>query len=109
MKHQQFVAIKPRAKQRPRHTRTGVTYTPAETRLAEKQIAAAYTGPKFEGPIEMGINFQNDGFTLTIRETEPAESKLRGDLDNLLKLVQDALNKVAYEDDKQIVRLLAAK
>ena len=33
----------------------------------------------------------------------------RCDIDNLVKLVQDALNGVAYKDDSQIVGLMAAK
>ena len=33
----------------------------------------------------------------------------RGDIDNLQKLVFDALNKIAYEDDKQIVSVMAIK
>lgn len=33
----------------------------------------------------------------------------RGDIDNLQKLVFDALNKIAYEDDKQIVSVMAVK
>lgn len=33
----------------------------------------------------------------------------RPDLDNLIKLVLDGLNGVAYEDDRQIARISAAK
>ena len=31
------------------------------------------------------------------------------DMDNILKAVLDALNKVAYEDDKQVVELIGRK
>lgn len=36
-------------------------------------------------------------------------SKLRGDLDNYLKLAFDALNGVAFDDDKQVVKITAVK
>lgn len=44
---------------------------------------------------------------------EPVEvdekSKLRGDLDNYTKLIADALNGVAWIDDRQVVKLTAVK
>lgn len=33
----------------------------------------------------------------------------RKDLDNLIKSVMDALNKIVYDDDSQIVRIIASK
>lgn len=33
----------------------------------------------------------------------------RGDLDNRIKVILDALNGVAYEDDKQIVKIIAER
>ena len=38
-------------------------------------------------------------------EVEQPKKRLRGDIDNYAKSVLDALNGVAYKDDKQIVRL----
>ena len=37
------------------------------------------------------------------------DSKLRGDVDNYIKSVSDALNGVAYEDDRQIHKLSGRK
>lgn len=39
----------------------------------------------------------------------PGRGKYGGDIDNLVKLVQDALNTVAYRDDSQIAELTAVK
>jgi len=38
-----------------------------------------------------------------------AKKKGRGDLDNKFKCVLDSLNGIAYNDDKQVVRLFAEK
>ena len=108
MTHKQIFNIKPRSKQRPRSTRFGHTYTPKETREYEKSIAEAYTGKLFaEGPLRITLAF-NAGWTkITIEELKPKRvpSKLRGDIDNYAKAILDALNGVAYTDDKQIVSL----
>ncbi len=37
------------------------------------------------------------------------KAKGRSDLDNTFKAIQDALNGIAYEDDKQIVKIIATK
>jgi Holliday junction resolvase RusA-like endonuclease len=39
----------------------------------------------------------------------PGRGKFGGDIDNLVKIVQDALNTVAYDDDSQIAELRAIK
>lgn len=41
------------------------------------------------------------------RTKKGAESKTRMDLDNCIKVTLDALNGVAYLDDRQVVRLVA--
>jgi len=43
------------------------------------------------------------------RYARPGRGKLGGDLDNLVKLIKDALNTVAYADDSQIAELQALK
>lgn len=84
----------PKSKQRPRVTARG-TYTPPETKQAEQVIAYTYKRllfPPFEHQIVMTIDFFNG-------------NKRRRDLDNMAKLVLDALNKVAYADDYQVIEL----
>lgn len=106
---EQVIARRPIVKGRPRFVKkTGHTYTPKETLEYEKEIASLYTGPKFaEGPIWVSLTFDEYKTIIKIREmdAETTFSKLRGDVDNYAKSVLDALNGVAFADDKQIMRL----
>lgn len=88
----------PKSKQRARVTARG-TYTPAETREAEQRVRQAWTETNtelFTYQVVVSIDFFNG-------------NKRRRDLDNMAKLVLDALNKVAYADDFQVVELNARK
>ena len=109
-----------RGKQRPRATRQGRVYTPSETVNAEafiRMIAAEAMAGRMplDGPVIL---------TLDIRVGVPASySKRRReaalaneiapvkkpDLDNVVKLISDALNGITFRDDKQIVLLVAGK
>jgi Holliday junction resolvase RusA-like endonuclease len=92
----------PIPKGRPRFTRSGHAYTPARTRNAEKAIAVLALqamrkhGSKQPscGPVALSISFY-------VRRD--------ADIDNLVKLVSDALNRIAYNDDRQVMALQAAR
>ena len=87
----------PVSKQRPRMGKNGQAYTPKRTRDAEAVIADRWSeevGGKFEPEARLGVSLQ---FVCANRR--------RKDLDNMAKLVLDALNGVAYDDDSQIDRL----
>lgn len=99
---------RPKAKGRPRFGK-GHTYTPKGTVDAERVIAEAYKGPKFEGPVSLACVFSNDRVTITLTPIEMEKSPLRGDVSNYLKLVEDALNGLAYDDDRQVHRLVGKK
>ena len=97
-------------------TKSGHTYTPPETKEAEtrfrqefeKAVGDDFT--PFEGPLDVRWEFANDNVRVTIHSTvDYSQRKLRGDLDNYCKLVSDALNDVAYLDDRQIVSFQAVK
>jgi Holliday junction resolvase RusA-like endonuclease len=107
---------KPFAKQRPRATRQGRVYTPAETVSFERQvgqIAAQYFPKPIDGPV-----------SVTIRATfEPPKSwskrktaehingphTQKPDLDNCAKAILDGLNRIAWADDGQVAEVTVSK
>ena len=106
----------PKAKERPRSTRTGHTYTPAATRKAEALLASAFREEvgelwtPYDSPLSVEMEFWNDHVVLRIEEVEAyTQRKLRGDTDNYMKTVGDALNGVAWEDDRLITTIKGAK
>lgn len=112
---------KPQGKQRPRFSRISKTvYTPNKTAKYEKQIAKAYTdsGGKCI-PADCYVSVTVSAFfpipkSYSKKKREDClERRLRPDkkpdMDNILKVVLDALNRVAYVDDKQVVELIGRK
>lgn len=89
----------PVPKGRPRLGRSGNTYTPRETTEHEGLVALLFRSNaarlRLPVPLARGINVR-----LEITAYVP-DDKTR-DWDNIGKLVSDALNKVAYADDKQV-------
>ena len=84
-KHSIKIPIKPKVKDRPRMTRRGRVFTPKRTLEYEAAIADAWDGPTFEGPVGMEIVLDTNAVTITITETAPTKSSLRGDIDNYAK------------------------
>lgn len=105
----------PFGKQRPRHMKNGHTYTPSETREHEQLFAAAYRqqckGYRF--PPGENIDLQVIAYMKIPKSASKSkrEKMLAGELrptvkpdwDNIGKLAADALNGIAYDDDKCIV------
>ena len=106
---------KPRAKGRPRFSPTGVPYTPKETREAEEAFGRAFKEAlpnhvPIDETVEVTYEFTNTHVDVTIAPHQRYEHRqLRGDIDNYLKLVNDALNKIAWTDDRLIVKLTGVK
>lgn len=113
---------KPVGKARPRFTRRGFAYTPEKTVRYEAAVRAAC----IEAMRAQGV-YKRVGVPLAIkcefffeppkswskkRRTEAADLApydQKPDGDNLLKIVKDALNGVAYDDDKRICSETATK
>ena len=108
----------PKGKSRPRFTRSGRVYTPAETEHYEQLVAWSYSnsakGYKFTSPVMV---------TIKAYHKPPKKSKkvvkdmLNGhilptkkpDADNIAKIILDGLNHIAWDDDTQVVDLMVVK
>ena len=111
----------PRGKGRPRFTKDGHTYTDSETRAYEKKIMAYYR--------QQMRNFRwDDGAYVAVEVTAvypiPKSTtkaslaaiqagrilpKRKPDIDNVIKVVLDSLNGIAYKDDSQVVMVSGKK
>jgi len=100
---------RPKVKVRPRFSKQGYAYTAPVTRAYENLVKEHYKGPVFDGPISLSAVFTTKRAMITITEVDQEESKLTGDTTNYLKAVEDALNGIAYEDDRQIQRIVGKK
>lgn len=72
-------------------------YVPIETRVSVK-IIACFSIPKNTSKKNAGLMLEN-----TISPTK------KPDIDNIVKIILDALNKMAFKDDNQITKLEVEK
>ena len=103
---------KPHPKERPRATKGGVIYTPRKTKEKEEELRSLVIErlgefEPFDGPCCVTIEVDAESVEICIEGADAGmpKSKLRGDIDNYGKLILDALNGVAWVDDKQIETL----
>ena len=100
-------------------SRSGHVFTPPKTVAAEERIrnlvGLEWSDDPIEGPVQIMLSFAFEipkSWRKSKREDAAAgwvPHISTPDLDNLVKLVTDALNGVLYIDDRQIVRIDAAK
>ena len=111
---------KPQAKARPRITKKGYAYTPKKTLDFENLVKLSYLqqigrSEMIKGPIELEVKFYwqiPKSYTKKKKESIIKGELLytkKPDLDNCIKSIMDALNEIVYEDDKQIVKIIASK
>ena len=108
----------PRGKGRPRFTKTGRVYTPSETSRYEELVKLSYLnnakGYKFTAPVKVTIKAYHKP---PKKSKKVVEDMLNGrilptkrpDADNVAKIILDGLNKVAWEDDTQVIEMMVAK
>lgn len=106
----------PKAKARPRFTRTGHAYTDKATKEYEALVRKCFDtqiGYKYTGAIHITITAYRE----IPKSGKSGGNKLREndyclckpDLDNIVKIILDALNGYAYDDDNHIVEIKADK
>lgn len=110
----------PGHKGRPRFTRYGHTYTDKKTVEFENLVRVAFTQhvpghQPYEGPCRVHI----DAYFSIPKSASKKRKKLmidkqvrptkKPDCDNIAKAVLDALNSVAYNDDKQVIEMVVRK
>ncbi|WP_317723329.1 RusA family crossover junction endodeoxyribonuclease [Clostridium tetani] len=104
----------PKGKARPRmSTKTGRAYTPEQTVQYENWVKTCYAlcndKNKLEGTIKAEIKayMSIPKSTSKKKRQEMLEGKIRPtkkpDVDNMAKIILDSLNKLAFDDDKQVV------
>ena len=104
----------PVAKGRPKIAVRGrfpVVYTPKKTRDAEDSFLAQAIKQKPDKPLEGPLSVVIEFYKIKPK-SYPKSVKFwtkKPDLDNMIKLVLDALNKVFFIDDAQIVHLISRK
>ena len=103
------IPIRAVTKGRPRLGRRRKAFTPPKTIEFEKNVgeawAAAHEGmDPLEGPLGCQVIIMSNHIQVDVWELEEASRPkyITGDIDNYVKSILDALNTIAYLDDKQI-------
>lgn len=113
-----FVKGEPKGKGRPRFTKRGHTYTDAKTKEYESLVMASYLASanchKFTSPVRVVIMAH---FKPPKKSKKVVGDMLNGhilptkkpDVDNIAKIILDGLNRIAWDDDTQVVDLTIGK
>lgn len=121
VKYDLVILGKPTGKARPRVTRWG-THTPEKTVLYENLIKISFQQQNpnkkpLEGYIRAEITAHFKPTKTDYKSKKKISQMLSGeikpskkpDIDNIAKIILDALNKIAYKDDTQVVELTVKK
>lgn len=111
----------PKGKGRPRFMRNGHTYTPQATVEYENWVRLSYrtNTENYFFPNHIALSVRMDAYfgipkstskkNRKIMETGGIRPVVKRDCDNIAKIILDALNKIAYHDDAQVVELVVCK
>ena len=117
-KHQFIIPGQPQGKQRPRHAKTGAVYTPTETKAYERKVNWLWwqtKGETLHGAVRLDVTAF---YEIPKSATKSAQEAMKDgtrvpakkpDIDNVLKIIMDGLNKAAYDDDRQVVEVSGRK
>lgn len=111
---------KPLGKSRPRVTRRGITYTPKATAEREQLVRTVFLETyRYARPFTCALRVSIEAvYPVPVSASKAKRADMmagkiiptvRPDVDNVAKLILDALNKTAYADDSQIVSLTVSK
>lgn len=108
-----------KGKARPRfNTKTGRAFTPGDTITYENWIKCCYQeqdGKFIDGPVKARIEvYYKIPKSYTKKRVQAIRDGLemplkKPDSDNIAKIVLDSLNKIAFDDDAQVVELIVVK
>ena len=113
-----IVKGEPRGKGRPRFTKSGHAYTDEKTKQYETLVIESYLdaadGFKFTSPVSVTIMAH---FKPPKKSKKVVGDMLAGhilptkkpDVDNIAKIILDGLNRIAWDDDTQVVDLSITK
>ena len=105
---------KPKGKGRPRFYR-GHAVTPKPTREYEQLIKSMWVNSMLDGEIKVKIDIfypldsKANKAQKELMLANTVRPKKKPDVDNVIKIVLDALNGVAYNDDAQVIEVIANK
>lgn len=111
----------PVPKERPRATRRGHIYTPKKTKDYEELVKQIYKAKYRNAIFEKNVPLSMDiiaYFGIPKSDSKAKKKKksngeilptIKADADNICKIIMDALNGVAYMDDKQITDIHVLK
>lgn len=106
----------PVPKARPRVLKSGITYTPKRTAEYERLTRLIYSA-KYKRPLDGSVRMDIRAY-FAIPKSYPQNKRAalegthypkRPDPDNIAKIIMDALNGLAYEDDSKVVELSIEK
>jgi len=113
----------PVGKGRPRYTHIRgrvLVYTPKKTKDYESDVKTIYLSqnPRSK-PLKGGVEVIVESFykisstankaTRALMLSDDIRPQVKPDIDNVIKILLDGLNGVAYDDDKQVVRIIFDK
>jgi len=103
------IDIEPRGKGRPRFSKCGHTYTDSKTRQFEKDLSQLASLAWKNNPLKGAVAIEIEAYFKRPKSVKRELHTVSPDADNVIKACLDALNKIVFEDDKQICSVSCKK